>query len=236
MVNGQTLTDAQFLANLMIQSLLGWGMEVILKMIQYRRFINRGFMVGPYCPIYGTGVVIMSLCIGGTIGSYSGYFLTFALAFVLCGVLEFMVSFIMEKFFHARWWDYSQKPLNLQGRIWIGNLILFGLGGIIIVKWGNPVFFGLLSKVPKTFLEILALVLAVVMVLDFVTSNILFHMVKKEIDGIEADNSEEISKKVHELLRNRSALMRRISYAYPNLTAIPKKVTEVIEEEIKKIS
>lgn len=227
-----TLTDAQFIANLMIQffcfSFLGWGMEVILKLIQYKRFINRGFLIGPYCPIYGAGVLIMTLCIGGTIGSYQGYILTFGLAFVLCGVLEFMVSFVMEKLFHARWWDYSQKPLNLQGRIWIGNLILFGLGGIIIVKCGNPLFFSLLSKVPRTFLEILALVLAVALVLDFVTSNILFHIVKKEIDGIEADNSEEISKKVHELLRNKSVLLRRISHAYPNLTALPKKVIEEI--------
>lgn len=158
----------------------------------------------------------------------SGIYPDFGLAFVLCGVLEFMVSFVMEKLFHARWWDYSQKPLNLQGRIWIGNLILFGLGGIIIVKWGNPLFFSLLSKVPRTFLEILALVLAVALVLDFVTSNILFHIVKKEIDGIEADNSEEISKKVHELLRNKSVLLRRISHAYPNLTALPKKVIEEI--------
>ena len=58
--------------------------------------------------------------------------------FLLCGFLEYMTSYVLEKRFHARWWDYSSKPMNLHGRVWIGNLVLFGLGGVVIVDLINP--------------------------------------------------------------------------------------------------
>ena len=63
---------------------------------------------------------------------------TFAVSFLLCGFLEYMTSYVLEKRFHARWWDYSSKPMNLHGRVWIGNLVLFGLGGVVIVDLINP--------------------------------------------------------------------------------------------------
>ena len=123
---------AQLLWLFFIYSFMGWVTEVVLKYLQYKRFINRGFLIGPYCPIYGTGAVIVTL--GGRILApvERSLGMSFLIAFVLCGLLEYMTSYILEKHFHARWWDYSQKPMNLHGRVWIGNLILFGLGGVLI--------------------------------------------------------------------------------------------------------
>jgi uncharacterized membrane protein len=205
-------------------------MEVVLKYIQYHRFINRGFMIGPWCPIYGVGAVFITCAVDKTVTSYASYFLTFAVSFLLCGALEYAVSFAMEKLFHARWWDYSQKPLNLQGRVWIGNLILFGLGGIIIVKGFNPPFFKLLYTLPFIAVEIWAIAIAVLMIADCITSVVMFTKVREEIDGVEADNSEEISLKVREHLRSKHILLRRIASAYPNMVAKPRRILQAVKE------
>lgn len=89
-------------------------MEVVCKLIQFRRFINRGFLIGPYCPIYGFGSVLIGLLLS----RYAGEpLVVFILAMVVCGTLEYVTSYLMEKLFHARWWDYSDKRFNLNGRI-----------------------------------------------------------------------------------------------------------------------
>lgn len=95
-------------------SVIGWCMEVVLKFIQYHRFINRGFLIGPYCPIYGIGVVAVTVLVGGMFSREGTISEIFFAGYVLCGVLEYFTSWYMEKFFHARWWDYSNKPMNLR--------------------------------------------------------------------------------------------------------------------------
>lgn len=217
---------SELIIQFFVYSVAGWCMEVILKFRQYHRFINRGFLIGPYCPIYGSGAVAMTVLLYGFVGSDSRYSDIFLAAFVVCGALEYFVSWYMEKLFHARWWDYSQKPMNLHGRIWIGNLILFGLGGIVIIKWLNPVFFREVRKLPNWAVYVLAILIIVVMVADYIASHVLFHLVREEIDGVDADNSEEVSTKVRILLHNKSLLLRRIGDAYPNLTVSPEVVLE----------
>ena len=115
-------------------SFLGWCIEVTLKYFQFHRFINRGFFTGPILPIYGSGAALITVAVSSLARFEYGYGSTFALSFVICGTLEYLTSYWMEKRFHARWWDYSQKPMNLHGRVWIGNLMLFGLGGVAIIR------------------------------------------------------------------------------------------------------
>ena len=87
-----------------ISSMLGWLMEVCCKLWQFHRFINRGFLIGPYCPIYGFGAVLVTALLSPYAGSPAA---VFVLAMVVCGTLEYLTSYLMEKLFHARWWDYS---------------------------------------------------------------------------------------------------------------------------------
>ena len=93
-------TIAELIVLFFCYSVAGWCMEVILKYIQFHRFINRGFLIGPYCPIYGSGAVVVTVLVGGLIGNAS-YIVTFLASFVLCGVLEYFVSWYMEKMFHG---------------------------------------------------------------------------------------------------------------------------------------
>lgn len=216
----------EFVIMAFIFSILGWIMEVTLKYIQYHRFIDRGFLIGPYCPIYGFGVVGVTILVGGLIGWKGTILETFMAGFVICGFLEYMTSFYMEKMFHARWWDYSTKPMNLNGRIWIGNLILFGIASVVIVRFIAPHYFEFIDRIDPVILSVLAWIILIFMSADYVLSHILMNIVKKEIDNTAGDNTEEISLRMHELLKNRSLLQRRIYQAYPDFKAIPQDLKE----------
>lgn len=225
----------QFIVLIFVFSVLGWIMEVTLKYLQYHRFINRGFLIGPYCPIYGFGVAGVTVLVGGIIGRHGTDFETFWAGFVICGFLEYMTSFYMEKMFHARWWDYSRKPMNLHGRIWIGNLILFGIASVLIVKFIDPHYFSFIRKVSPDLMAVLSWLIIIGMTADYTVSHMLMNIVKKEIDTTEGDSTEEISIRVHELLRNRKALERRIYESYPDFMALPQDFRAKYKEARKEV-
>ena len=200
-----------------IYAFAGWCMEVILKYIQYHRFINRGFLTGPLCPIYGCGAVLITVVIGNLASMESGLVMTFALSFVICGVVEYLTSLVLEKIFHARWWDYSQKPMNLHGRVWIGNLLLFGLAGVAIIHIMNPVLYKFLGLFALRIREVVTTILLLILAADFIVSYFVLKLVKVGVDSSEADNTEEISKEVRQLLTNKSYFHKRFADAYPEV-------------------
>lgn len=204
-------------------------MEVTLKFIQYRRFINRGYLIGPYCPIYGCGAVLITLLAGGVFIRKFTPLETYFAGFVICGALEYAVSYVMEKVSHARWWDYSTKPMNLNGRIWIGNLILFGLAAVGIVYIANPFLFGLFARVPQRAQSVCACIFLVVLLADSVVSHFLTRIVRDCIETQEADNTEQIREEMHKMLRDRALLLRRISHAYPNLQPRPNRLLKALK-------
>lgn len=216
-----------------IFSVAGWLMEVTLKYIQYHRFINRGFLIGPYCPVYGWGVVILTLVVGGVMMREGTMGEMFLAGFVVCGVLEYATSFYMEKFFHARWWDYSQKPMNLHGRIWIGNLVLFGIASVVIAQWIDPWYFSLVSHISDRVITVIGVILVIVYISDNIASHFLMGLVKKEIDKTEKDNTEEISREIHLMLQDRNLLVRRINQAYPDWQAKPARLTAELKARKK---
>ena len=210
-------------------SFLGWCIEVTLKFFQYHRFINRGFLTGPWLPIYGSGAVLITLGVRAVAPYESGFGISFAVSFLLCGALEYTASFCMEKRFHARWWDYSQKPMNLHGRVWIGNLILFGLGGVLIVHLLDPLLFSLYARLRPDTREVLAGVLTALFLGDYVVSHFVLKLVKNEVERSQADNTEEISRQVRLTLRSRSVFHRRFADAYPEVIYKTERITARLE-------
>jgi len=208
----------------------GWCMEVTLKFIQYHRFINRGFLTGPILPIYGFGVVLITVVVGNLASVESGVVMTFAMSMVICGIVEYVTSYVLEKIFHARWWDYSNKPMNLNGRVWIGNLVLFGLAGVAIIHIVNPVLFPALDRIPLGIRTVVSLVLVAILVADFVISFFVLKLVKVGVDNSEADNTEEISREVRQLLTNRSYFYSRFADAYPEVVYKTERVQARIAE------
>lgn len=219
-------------------SVLGWCMEVVLKYIQYHHFINRGFLIGPYCPIYGSGIVFITVMVNILSGVESSVGTTFSISFIGCGILEYAVSYYLEKKFHARWWDYSTKPMNLHGRIWIGNLILFGIGGTLVIEVINPVMYSLFDKIPARTLYILTGIVILAMSADYLTSHFVMKFVKSSVENSEADNTESISREIKLLMSNKSILYRRIADAYPDVVYRTDRINQrmrEIKEEMERI-
>ena len=219
-------------------SFLGWCMEVVLKYIQLHRFVNRGFYTDPVCPIYGSGAVLITLVVQWLSPLESAVGTTFTISFLLCGALEYFTSLVMEKRFHARWWDYSQKPMNLHGRVWIGNLVLFGLGGVAVVHLMNPVLLESLADFTIMAQEIAAGVLVALFAADYVLTHFMMKLVKTGVESSEADSTEALNKEIRLLLSDRNVFYRRFADAYPDViyrTERIKSRLDAIREESDRI-
>ena len=175
-----------------IYACLGWIMEIIHILITQRKLVNRGFLIGPYCPIYGYGAILMTLLLSNLV-DYP--ILLFILGLLICSLLEYLTSFFMEKLFHARWWDYSHKKFNINGRVCLSNMIAFGLLGCLVMYVFNPFFIEKIHYIPSNILNILCGVFSVIYIIDSILSiNIIKNIqVAKELIK---DNTEEIKKKV----------------------------------------
>ena len=194
-------------------AVLGWIMEVTLKLISEKRFINRGFLIGPYCPIYGYGVLLITILLKKY---QEDIVATFIFSILICGTLEYFTSYFMEKIFHARWWDYSQRKFNINGRICLETLIPFGIMGCLIIYITNPVLLKLIGKIPAIPLHILSAVLFICYLVDNIISGKIVSNLK-EISSNVKDNTEEISQKVKNIISKKSVLHRRLVQAFPNI-------------------
>lgn len=213
-------------------SFIGWAMEVVGKLITLRKFINRGFLIGPYCPIYGCGAILITFLLKRYIDDQITLFI---MAILVCGILEYLTSYFMEKIYHARWWDYSQRRFNINGRVCLNTIIPFGLLGMFIMYVSNPFLIGKIEKLPDLALNILFWATLLIFIVDnIVSTKVISYVGKttKEI-GKDLDNTEEITKKVKEILTGKSALHRRLLNAYPKIQLIRVKIKEK-QEEIKR--
>lgn len=203
-----------------IYSFVGWVMEVIVFFFLEKKFINRGFLIGPYCPIYGFCSILMVL----TFSPYTQVpFALFIMAAVLCTVVEYLTSYVMEKLFNTRWWDYSDLTFNVNGRVCLKNSVLFGLLGCFLIYFANPFLSTLISQMPENVLNAISLALLALFVADNITSFNIISRVKDTSLSVLKDSTEEITEKVKEILRKKSFLNRRLLNAFPNLKTILRK-------------
>lgn len=215
----------------LIYSFIGWAMEVCVTFPKYKKFVNRGFMLGPYCPIYGYSSIIMILYLN----HYKDNLLTvFLLAVIVCSFIEYMVSYFMEKIFKARWWDYSNRKFNINGRVCLNNAFFFGVLGTFLVYFANPFFEGLLLKINTNTLNIISLILLIIFTIDFIISMYASFKLKNSLSKIDKDSTEEIKEKIKEKIESKF-LNRRIFKAYPKYKInIIKILEEYRKEKIEK--
>lgn len=211
-----------------IYSFIGWSIEVVGKLIEKHKFINRGFLVGPICPIYGWGCIAIILLLS----KYkSSPIVLFLMAIIICSILEYFTSYFMEKLFHVRWWDYTRRKYNINGRICAETMIPFGLLGCLVVYIVNPIFAGLLNKIPVNIVNILAIIIFTLYIIDNVVSLSVMFGFKGTLKTVEKDGTEEITKKVREVLLKRNFLYKRLVNAFPNITS-KKERLELLESKI----
>lgn len=205
-------------------SFIGWCMEVGCKLVELKKFINRGFLIGPYCPIYGWGCILIIILLN----KYTNDPLVlFIMAIVICSILEYFTSYFMEKLFKARWWDYSRRKFNINGRICLETMIPFGLLGCLIMYFVNPFFVSIYSKIPSNILIIISSVLFTIFLTDNIISYTIMFKMKIPKIKISKDSTEEITEYVRSILAKRSFLYKRLMKAYPNMKILKNKVMSI---------
>lgn len=224
-----------------IYSIMGWLMEVVLGLIQHHKFVNRGFLIGPYCPIYGFGGVAITLLLGNfmqtmeKVSLLDSIWISTIVIMCICGTLEYVTSYLMEKLFHARWWDYHRFKLNINGRICLETLLPFTIIGQIILRYGNPVFLGLIGNINQPWLHIITIIIICIFATDASVSYNIIHSFKK-ISNEAKDNTEEITKKVKEII-SKTWRGRRLVSAFPNvdIDIIRERIRKRVEESKERI-
>lgn len=153
----------QFLCIFFIYAFLGWCTEVSYAALQTGKFVNRGFLNGPVCPIYGFGVVIILACLTPL---KQHFILLFLGSVVLTSLLELVTGFVLEKLFHQRWWDYSDDPFNIGGYICLKFSIAWGLACLFVVDILHPTIQWVIALVPRGLGWVLLGVFAACMAVD----------------------------------------------------------------------
>ncbi len=150
-----------------IYSFLGYIAEVIYVSYHQKKLVNRGFLYGPICPIYGCGGVLIILFLREY---FDDPMVIFVFSMILASLIEFITSWILEKIFMHRWWDYSDKKFNIEGRVCLKNSLLFGVAALVMVYLINPVLFKIIRSANGFVLKIIALILFIVFIVDFIYS------------------------------------------------------------------
>ena len=201
-----------------IYAFIGWIVEIINNIIVYKKFVNRGFLIGPYCPIYGVGGLIAAIFLTKYKESI---IVLFVMSMFLFALLEYFTSYLMEKLFKARWWDYTDYRFNINGRICLETLIPFGLLGCFAIYVVNPIIFSIFNITNIVFLRIIALVIFIIFIIDFTVSLKIINSFKDTaVKFLKKDNTEEITKKVKEILISKSVWTKRLIESFPKAKAV----------------
>ena len=212
-------------------AILGWAIEVMDCYILNKKWVNRGFLIGPYCPIYGCGAVLMSLLVSNEHDVIS----TFLKCMAICSILEYLTSYIMEKLFHTRWWDYTNDKFNINGRICLETMTLFGLGGIAVIHLGTPAFIYDLNLLPKLWFNILFYLSFILFFTDLIVSYRVISGFKKVTTDIRKDSTEEMTQMVRKTLKEKNYFYKRLLVSFPDFQSIVKKYDKRIDKQKKKL-
>lgn len=203
-----------------IYSFIGWIIEVINVLIHDKKFVNRGFLIGPWLPIYGTGAILVILLLNKYLEMP---IVLFVMSMVVCALIEYFSSFIMEKLFNTRWWDYSTKKFNINGRICLETMIPFGLACMLLMYVVNPLISKWIFKIPTKVAIIIVILLGIAFLIDFIVSFKIISKFKSTQKNIRKDSTEKITEYVKkEILKKQKVLYTRLVNAFPKLKILKK--------------
>lgn len=150
-----------------VYGFLGWCTEVIFAAFKQHRFVNRGFLNGPICPIYGVGVTLVIACLEAF---QSNLLLLYISSVILVTVLEGVTGWAMDKLFHNKWWDYSKLPFNIGGYVCLLFSLIWGVACVFIVYFVHPLIHQVLSLIPHTAGIALIAILGIALLSDMIVT------------------------------------------------------------------
>lgn len=246
-----------------IYGFLGWSCEVAFAAVKQRKFINRGFLNGPVCPIYGFGVVSVVILLYKYRNNTMVLFIS---SVVLVTFLEWLTGLLLERIFHHRWWDYSGLPFNIKGYVCPLFSIIWGVACLIIIKYLHPFVLKIVHWIPEIFVMPIDICLCITFIIDIVVTvteilklNLKLKNMKEiaedmrnlsaylgdnlsrnVINSIEKQETikqkiEDYREKYRELLRHPSYTDRRILRAFPKMNSLRyKEQLQELKEFVEK--
>ena len=216
-----------------IYALLGWCGEVAFAAVKEKRFVNRGFLNGPLCPIYGVGVAVI---VG--LGSMAGdnVLVLFAISAIVTSLIELVTGYVLEKLFRTRWWDYSDMPLNIGGYICLPFSLLWGIACVVIIKVIHPLISAFVDWTP---LWLSWPLLILFMILLFVDLYVTVSHISKNLRQLQRledlDNLEEKKKEFALRKAEMEILMKEgMPGLRRHLKAFPKMQSKRFKESLEK--
>ena len=201
------------MALFLVYSFVGWVMETCYCWICTKKFVNRGFLIGPVVPIYGTGGVLVYMLLKRYLDMP---LVLFIMSIIICSLLEYFTSYYMEKLFKTRWWDYSNRKFNINGRVCLFNMICFGILSLVIMYGVNPFLLDSIHKIDPMVLKTVVSILMTIFLIDLGISTKIIYNFKGISKNVLTDATEEVNKKVKEVILSKGVLLRRIAQSYPN--------------------
>lgn len=204
----------QYFILITIYSIIGWSIESIKSIPREKKFVNRGFLIGPYCPIYGVGAFFITV----TLKKIYNPLIIFIASLLICGILEYVTSYLMELLFFTRWWDYSHKKIHINGRVCLEYLIYFGIAGVLIIYIINPFLFKYINIITNSWIHIISILLIINFIVDIKWSWDVAIDFKKINKNIKSDNTNEIKKIILKKFKRHNRLIN----AFPKIKEIIK--------------
>ena len=216
-------------------SIIGYIIEVVSCFIFTKKFtMSRGYLLGPYIPVFGFGALIMVTFLS----KYrDDIVVLFVLSAFLCSAVEYFVSLLMEMIFKLRWWDYSKDRFNINGRICLRNGFLFGIAGVIIVKYFHPLFDSFLLSFSHNTIIIVGWVFAGIIIIDTIISTFIISKLKINTKKyLNQDATNVVKEQVALSLSKYKVFYKRLFRAYPHikLNANIIKLREFMDEQLGK--
>ena len=194
------------LAYFLIYSCMGWCLEVIYAAATTGQLVNRGFLNGPVCPIYGFGMVIVLFALTPLQHSI---LLLYLGGVILPSALELVGGWALYKLYHTRWWDYSDYPFNIGGYICLEFSLLWGVGTLIVMKLVHPIIANAVALIPPLVGLILMFLLYVLYAADTIATAFAASDLARDLDALEkvADSMHAVSDAMTELLGTNAMAM-----------------------------
>lgn len=204
-----------------VYSFIGYICEIISSSIVQKKLVNRGFLCGPYCPIYGVGSLFILFLL---LRFQEDPVLVFVLGALITTSIEYFTSFVLEKIFHNKWWDYSYMKFHIHGRVCLQNTLLFGFGTLLIIYMAQPFIHEILMNLSPFVMGIVAYSLLFIFIIDFIYSVIIAYNLRNRIIICEELKNEKLAKipgMLEKILKERvekfKAYPRRLLEAFPYL-------------------
>lgn len=229
-----------FILNFFVYGFLGWCTEVAFAACKEKKFVNRGFLNGPICPIYGIGVGVV---VQFLTPYKDNLLLLYITSIVMVTALEWLTGFILEKIFHNKWWDYSDMPLNLNGYVCLLFSLIWGVACVLIVDFIHPLIHKALVFLPYWLGMILIVVLGIAMFADlYVTASSILKMNKRlekmeeiaaELRRISDELGENIYRDMVQMMEHREELKDRLEDASEELKDRLEDASEELKDKLE---